>query len=321
MGGWNRSRYVTGHRDRSAGASRTPLPPPSPDYGDKHQQVPLWEREFCRHVGDITWERFCENKQYVGQFHKHEPWDDSAAFDCFQNAKARFWASYHGQPSDIPLLDDPDLYIDKVDHQCEVDPELVADLDSIGIPFESDDNSASAKGWTNAGANNKCTQNGSGNWDAFIEKPAEVSKWDSEANLASNTTWGGQANVATPEAVWRDQSFSKWGNDSNTSRGVPLEKPSWRGCSKNRYTPNSWSSNFHNRPSDNRYQQLEDPCYTSGTGRKWNGGDGGGGYVKQRSSKQRNQDQGQHQQPRSGSWQQDQRGRSRQWRPVHSRAP
>lgn len=317
MGGWNRSRYVTGHRDRSAGASRPPRPPPPPDYEDGHYPVPLWEREFCRHVGDITWERFYENKQYVGPFHKHEPWDDSEAFDCFQNAKARFWANYHGKPSDIPLLDDPDLYIDKVDHQCKLDPELVAELDSVGLPFE-DDNSAPATGWANAGADNKCTQNGSGNWDVFIEKPAEVNKWDYEANLAPNTTWGGQANVVTPEAVWGGQSSNKWGNNSNTSWGAPLEKPSWRDCSKNHYTPNNWN-NFHGGPSNNRYRQPEDPSYTSGSGRKRNGSGGGGGGGGGYFNKQRNQAEGQQQ--RSGSWQQDQRGRNRQWRPVHIRAP
>lgn len=211
------------------------------------------------------------------------------------------------------MLDDPDLYIDKVDHQCKVDPELVAELDSVGLPFE-DDNSAPATGWTNAEAD-KCTQNGSGNWDIFIEKPAEVNKWESEANLTPNTTWGGQANIVTPETVWGGQSSNKWGNNGNTSWDAPLEKPSWGGWGKNHYTPNNWNNNFHGGPSNNRYQQLEDPSHTSGAGRKRNGGGGGGGggYFKQR-----NQDE--HQQQRSSGWQQDHRGRNRQWRPVHNRA-
>jgi hypothetical protein len=54
MGGWNRSRYVTGHRDRSAGASRTPLPPPSPDYGtDGFLSLSLWTRTRCSDLGAI----------------------------------------------------------------------------------------------------------------------------------------------------------------------------------------------------------------------------------------------------------------------------
>lgn len=215
------------------------------------------------------------------------------------------------------MLDDPDLYIDKVDYECKVDPELVAELDSVGLPFE-DDKSAPATGWPNAGADNKCTQNGSGNWDVFIEKPAEVNKWKSEVNLAPDTVWGGQAKVITPEAVWGGQSSNKWGNNSNTSWGASLEKPSWRDCSKNHYSSNNWN-NFHSGPSNDRYRQPEDPSYTSGSGRKRNGS--GGGYFKQRNNKQSYQDEGQHQQHRTGGWQQDQRGRNRQWRPVYNRAP
>ncbi|RZR79427.1 hypothetical protein BHM03_00005151 [Ensete ventricosum] len=41
---------------------------------------------------------------------------------------ARFFAQYHDLPCDIPLPD-PDMYIDEVDHDAPVDPELVADLE------------------------------------------------------------------------------------------------------------------------------------------------------------------------------------------------
>ena len=105
--------------------------------GHEHCSVPLWEREFCSYVGNISWRRFCENKQYVSVYNNLEQWDDSGAFENFQNSKARFWAHYHGQPSDIPLPD-PDVYIDKVDHCCKVDPELVADLDKVRLPFDSE---------------------------------------------------------------------------------------------------------------------------------------------------------------------------------------
>nr|CBX25278.1 hypothetical_protein [Oryza brachyantha] len=83
--------------------------------------IPLWEREFCIYVGGISWQRFYKNKKYVSMYKNIEQWDDSEAFDNFKNAKARFWAKYHGQPLDIPLSD-PNMYIDKVDHNLQDQP-------------------------------------------------------------------------------------------------------------------------------------------------------------------------------------------------------
>ncbi|CAL5098382.1 unnamed protein product [Urochloa decumbens] len=288
MGGWNRSRYVSKQPNRSRHPSRSP--PPPPDYGNEHCSVPLWEREFCSYVGNISWQRFCENKQYVSVYNNLEQWDDSGAFENFQNAKARFWSNYHGQPSSIPLPG-PDMYIDKVDHRCKVDPELVADLDKVQLPFESD-YSAPATGSGNAGADKKCTQNGSGNWDMYIEKPAEVNKWDWEASLG-------------PKAIWGGNNESSWGN-SNSGWGAALEKPSWRGWSNNQYAPNNRNDNLYGGSNNNRRWE-EDPSQTYG--RKRNRG----GYFQQRNNKQRNQDEGH----KRSSWQ-DHRGRNDEWRPLHN---
>jgi hypothetical protein len=86
--------------------------------GQEHCPVPLWERQFCCYVGNISWQRFCDNKHFVGPYNNLDRWDDSGALENFKNAKARFWANYHSQPSDIPFPD-PDLYIDKVDQHCK----------------------------------------------------------------------------------------------------------------------------------------------------------------------------------------------------------
>ncbi|XP_062202586.1 uncharacterized protein LOC133904945 [Phragmites australis] len=284
MGGWNnRPWQARRHHDRSRRPSRPPLPPP--DYGHEHCSVPLWEREFCSYVGDISWKRFCENKQYVEVYNNLEQWDDSAAFENFQNAKVRFWANYHGLPSDIPLPD-PDMYIDKVDHRCKVDPELVADLDKERLPpFDSDNNLVPA-----TEADKKCSQNQSGNWDIYVEKPAQVNTL--EDNSRSNLSWG-----VKPE------SFNKWGN-SNSGWGHALDNPSWRSSSNNWYSSNN--RNNCDGGSNNRYQ---DPSNISG--RKRNSG----GHIQQRNNKQRSQVEGY----RRSSWQ-DHRGRNSEWRPLHNRA-
>jgi len=141
-----------------------------------------------------------------------DQWDDSAAFENFQNAKSRFRSHYHGQPSDIPLPD-PDLYIEKVDHRCEVDPELVADLEKVRLPFEADNEFA-------VGANKK-SQNQPGNWDVYVEKPAEVNKWE-EDNSRSNMGWGVPLNSWNKiSSGWGDALVQpSWGNSDNDHRAA-----------------------------------------------------------------------------------------------------
>ncbi|KAK8448015.1 hypothetical protein SEVIR_8G200100v4 [Setaria viridis] len=235
MGDRNRSRY--GRRQRG-GPWRPPLPPP--DHGHKHCPVPLWEREFCSYVGNISWQRFCENKKYVSIYNNFEHWDDSGAFENFQNAKARFWADYHGQPSDIPLPD-PDMYIDEVDHHCTVDPELAADVEKVLLPIDSDYDYSSipVMGWVNTWEYNNFTMNQSaGN---CTEKPAEVHDWGWEPSHGSNATWGGN-----------NESSSKWDNNNSGWCAEP-EKPSWGSLSNNQYASNNRYSNFYGGSNNNWY--------------------------------------------------------------------
>jgi hypothetical protein len=55
-------------------------------------------------------------------------WADSAVKEAFDNAKNRFWAEFNGFPCNIPLPD-PNIYIDDVDWDATVDPELYLDID------------------------------------------------------------------------------------------------------------------------------------------------------------------------------------------------
>ena len=206
--------------------------------GHKPRPVPLWEREFCTYVGNISWQRFCENKRYVSVFHDLEQWDDSGAFENFQNAKTRFWANYHRQHSDIPLPD-PDMYIDEVDNHCEVDPELVADLDKVRLPIDSDNNSA-----MDNNSDKMCTQNQSGNWGIYIEKPAEVNEWNWEPSPGSNATWGGN-----------NESCSKWGT-SNLCWGAAPEEPSWHSWSNDHYASNNRYNNLSSFTMIIKYQWV-----------------------------------------------------------------
>ncbi|KAF2289350.1 hypothetical protein GH714_035219 [Hevea brasiliensis] len=55
-------------------------------------------------------------------------WNDSAGEEAFHNAKNRFWAKINGLPCDISLPD-PDVYIDEIDWNSNIDPELYLDLE------------------------------------------------------------------------------------------------------------------------------------------------------------------------------------------------
>lgn len=55
-------------------------------------------------------------------------WNDSAGEEAFHNAKNRFWAEINGLPCDISLPD-PDIYIDEIDWNSNIDPELLLDLE------------------------------------------------------------------------------------------------------------------------------------------------------------------------------------------------
>ncbi|KAG0519758.1 hypothetical protein BDA96_08G014200 [Sorghum bicolor] len=197
MAAWNRSRDVNSDPEHSGGSWRPPLP--RPDNGDTVRPVPLWEREFCRNAYDIPWQTFCEKKRFIKILFKNVmDWDDSGAHKNFLDAKERFRAKYFGEPYEDPV-ENPDLYIDEVDHHCEVNPELVAGLDKIaGNDLVVD------LGW--GGMANMTPMS----WGAPIGslmppgwgQPVPNLKptgWGEPANPTPDTAWAGTANMTPME--------------------------------------------------------------------------------------------------------------------------
>ncbi|KAJ1274119.1 hypothetical protein BS78_05G038400 [Paspalum vaginatum] len=331
MGDWSWPRHARRRQPGGGGSRRPPPRPlfPPPDHGQNQcpVPVPLWEREFCSIVGNISWETFCENKEYTGIFHSIKEWDDSGAFENFERAKARFYAAYHGEPSDIPLPD-PDTYIDEVDHRCEVDPALVAELDEVRLPFEPEDSPAPA---AIARADSKVPRSDFVNPAAcFVETPAEDKEWDWGADqMPEPTGWvaapvddGGDLGWgAAPEkpAGWssshqyhrpsssRNKNTSGYGGGVFDNRGN-RNKNSYGG-SDNRGSRNN---SFYGG-SNNRYQH-EGPSPASGRGQS----DGGRFQQRQRRNGQRNHQAADeaHQRRSSWSWQDHRGGRKVEWRHV-----
>uniref|UniRef100_A0A0E0JPV8 Uncharacterized protein n=1 Tax=Oryza punctata TaxID=4537 RepID=A0A0E0JPV8_ORYPU len=147
----------SGYRDRGGGEQGKYWRPPR-SHGNGNFSVPLWEKKFCTDACAIPWGKLCETKKLMPLYKNVVDWDDSAALEAFNDAKARFCAVYHGQPCDIPLPD-PNMYIDMVNQDEHVDPELVADLEksrhrvgpisskAMKPKYHSEEHSGANNGW------------------------------------------------------------------------------------------------------------------------------------------------------------------------------
>ncbi|KAL0404866.1 UNVERIFIED_CONTAM: hypothetical protein Sradi_2127400 [Sesamum radiatum] len=97
-------------------------------FGSWQPTVPSWEKEFCKVVGSLDWETLLQMKRFMHLYENVIKWNDSAGEEALSNAKKRFWAKINGLPCDISLPD-PDLYIDKIDWDSEVDPQMQSDIE------------------------------------------------------------------------------------------------------------------------------------------------------------------------------------------------
>lgn len=125
---WRRSKEENFHQynQQSAGSRPRSQNNRGPSFG---WQPSSWEKKFCATAG-VPWQKVLETKKYMcmNQDQKVLQWNDSAVEEAFWNAKNRFWAEMHGQPCDI-TPPDPDIFIDKIDWDSNVDPELFSDLE------------------------------------------------------------------------------------------------------------------------------------------------------------------------------------------------
>ncbi|KAK2440201.1 hypothetical protein QL285_011639 [Trifolium repens] len=140
MGKWN---YRPSRRFFSR--RRSPNPPsifydikaPLPEF--RHDGIPLWEKKYCTLIGCVAWQKIVDSKKLIYCHHNVLDWKDSGAEEAFQNAKKRYWAEINSLPCDISLPD-PDAYIEQIDWNPCIDPELIKELDKafFTIPDEEE---------------------------------------------------------------------------------------------------------------------------------------------------------------------------------------
>ncbi|CAK7353900.1 unnamed protein product [Dovyalis caffra] len=101
--------------------------------------VPKWEKDFCFQVGGMQWKDFLEAKKSISPRCKVMMWDDSEGKECFYNARYRFWAVNYGHSPYYNINhQNPDRYIDKIDWNPEIDPQLLVDLEEALKPVPYD---------------------------------------------------------------------------------------------------------------------------------------------------------------------------------------
>ncbi|KVI03485.1 uncharacterized protein LOC112513802 [Cynara cardunculus var. scolymus] len=135
MDGW-RDQAVSSNQEVTRTRSNSYRKPPLGGNLNWQQSVPSWEKKFIASFGSVPWKKLVETKKFIHLYDNVIKWNDSAGKEAFQSAKNKFYANMHGLPSDKYFLD-PDIYIDKIDWNSQVDPNLILDLESDSVVPES----------------------------------------------------------------------------------------------------------------------------------------------------------------------------------------
>ena len=157
-------------------------------------------------------------KSYVYLYDNVVKWNDSAGEEAFNNAKNRFWAKIKGLPCDLSPPD-PDIYIDSIDWNSTVDPELFLDLEREPTPLVDNNEDGNVVTLTEALLQNQsfsCT--GWGDAEEDFQKGNEsqnpiIDPWECRNEAIGDKGWGYNPNE------W-GKSFNQQGSNYDELRRV-----------------------------------------------------------------------------------------------------
>lgn len=256
------------------------------------------EKEFCQYLSSITWGRLFYAQKYTYLYKNILQWDDSGALESFQAARSRFNAEYSGELCDNPLPD-PDMYIDIINHDCIIDPELIADIEKELVPpettkarhqtgtgingwdsVECTDRLVPATGWESWGdsGDRDKEKDNLNNWDIYVEnKPVECIGWENNDRFddpwesENKATGWGNNNISYSSAWDQREGFNNdgnkatgWGNNNISSSTWDRKEPSNNDGWNNSWNNNSW------------YRRTNEA--NNRNGRKRDGSVGNGGF-------------------------------------------
>lgn len=175
-------------------------------------------------VGSLDWETLLHMKKFMHLYSNVIEWNDSAGEEAFRNAKKRYWAEKNGFSCDIPLPD-PDLYIDEIDWNAEIDPQLSPDLESDPvIPNAEEDYDPVIIFGDSLVPDQALTPTGWGDDEENLEVPATRSSanyddpWANSLNNWAGAAWG-YSNNAWQFSDGSGPSYMSWGGGWNSDWG------------------------------------------------------------------------------------------------------
>lgn len=219
---------------------RTRPPYKKPPLGNWQQTVPSWEKKFCTSVGSIPWRKILETKKCMHLYDNVVKWNDSAGAEAFQNAKNRFYANFHGLPCDTSLPD-PNIYIDEIDWDSKIDPDLIMDLESRSVAPEVETKEKVIIFGHALIANQGFSSTGWGDNEDDVKKTTNST---SENNVVPWDSNEGQNNCPTEGNGWGDYGY----NNNNTwcwpDTNSPKVDSGWN---------NEWGYGWNNSWGCNQY--------------------------------------------------------------------
>ncbi|PKU78844.1 uncharacterized protein LOC110092192 [Dendrobium catenatum] len=234
-------------------------------WGDSYHTVPSWERTFCSYVCRVPWRKICDADRVLYIYKNVAKWDDSAGREAFHNAKARYWAKINHLPCNIPLPD-PDMYIEKVDFDTFIDPELAADIERSFVNPDTDvepviNHLDSLEDKPMAVTRCGEAEQSSSNWDKHIEKPVPASLWD---DMGVNNGWGN--GIVQCDSWQSRRNHSMYVNGKETSHRVSWKDQdeswrhhdSWKDCQDRRNS--SWNHTNSGYPVDDHQRDSSWKC-------------------------------------------------------------
>ncbi|KAJ4971516.1 hypothetical protein NE237_004615 [Protea cynaroides] len=247
-----RRQGVGEHYHQEAPRTTTRSQSRKPPSGSWQPTVPSWEKKFCTVVNRIPWKKLLEAKKLMSFYENVLQWNDSAGEEAFHNAKNRFWAEINGLSCDISLPD-PDIYIDEIDWNSDVDPDLLLDLDQELVPPDEDDKEVKSRliGDSLFFLNQPVPCSG---WGDVEENPVRTVEDSLKPGLGdcqhnANNTWESDCARGSSTLVnntWGDYGGNSW--DINQSENPePKSHGRW----------GTWNENYRHRDDASRMSRYK----------------------------------------------------------------
>lgn len=222
MGRWNnRRRWAPRRYDNDDHPRRSPptyyQTKVDPQEVLQNSSLP-WEQKFCL-LGGIPWYKVLAAKKYIYCHENVLKWDDAAAKDSLFDAQERFCSMINSLPYETPLPD-PNMYIDKIDWNPEIDPGLMSELDKEYFNPDEAENLTSNE-IPDCNNKNKST----------LDNPWESHRLENNVDIKdlarSWNTWGDSLESKNAINLWEQHDHNgdeaskdnKWGSSVNKQFG------------------------------------------------------------------------------------------------------